>query len=169
MLNFNIGVLYHQCGLDNYPQDECCPRCHTWRGEGSSRPRGDRDGLSSRRDRVRHSMDDHRNYPGGGRVDDNDYYGRGGTSSHDDERWENLHDFASRGGRSRRGRDEDEDHDGDEDDFGRARRPRKKSRDDSTPKNREWPPHFESSGASFIFDARSGMFYEPHSDFFYGM
>ncbi len=34
-------------------------------------------------------------------------------------------------------------------------------------RKREWPPHFESSGASFIFDARSGMFYEPSSDFFY--
>ncbi len=35
------------------------------------------------------------------------------------------------------------------------------------PRKRVWPPHFESSSASFIFDARSGMFYEPSSDFFY--
>lgn len=29
------------------------------------------------------------------------------------------------------------------------------------------PPPFEESGASYILDARSGMFYEQHSDFFY--
>jgi len=33
-------------------------------------------------------------------------------------------------------------------------------------KNR-WPPPFESDGASYIFDARSGLFYEASSDFFY--
>lgn len=33
--------------------------------------------------------------------------------------------------------------------------------------SREWPPSFESSGASYIFDARSGFFYEATSNFFY--
>mmetsp|Transcript_8445 Transcript_8445/g.12041 ORF Transcript_8445/g.12041 Transcript_8445/m.12041 type:complete len:552 (+) Transcript_8445:106-1761(+) len=32
---------------------------------------------------------------------------------------------------------------------------------------REWPPVFESSGASYVFDARSGLFYEASSNFFY--
>lgn len=64
---------------------------------------------------------------------------------------------------SRRGRDDDDDNY--DDDIDRQRF-RKKSRDETSNK-REWPPHFESSGASFIFDARSGMFYEPSSDFFY--
>ncbi|KAL7427386.1 hypothetical protein ACHAXM_003166 [Skeletonema potamos] len=32
---------------------------------------------------------------------------------------------------------------------------------------REWPPSFETEGASYIFDSRSGMFYHPPSDFFY--
>ena len=32
---------------------------------------------------------------------------------------------------------------------------------------REWPPSFETGGASYIFDSRSGMFYHPPSDFFY--
>lgn len=30
-----------------------------------------------------------------------------------------------------------------------------------------WPPHFESLGASYVFDARSGFFYDATSDFFY--
>lgn len=50
------------------------------------------------------------------------------------------------------------------------KKPRKSGDDwneDRKPIQREWPPVFESSGASFIFDARSGMFYEPASDFFY--
>ena len=34
-------------------------------------------------------------------------------------------------------------------------------------KDREWPPSFESSGASYIFDNRSGLFYEVSSNFFY--
>ena len=64
---------------------------------------------------------------------------------------------------TRRSRDSDDDYDNRE-----HRSSRKKPReDDDAPKKREWPPHFESSGASFLFDARSGMFYEPSSDFFY--
>lgn len=31
----------------------------------------------------------------------------------------------------------------------------------------KWPPQFEKSGASYIFDARSGFFYEGASDFFF--
>lgn len=44
-------------------------------------------------------------------------------------------------------------------------RRRKKPRPE--PKKPEWPPAFEAGGASYVFDARSGMFYEPASDFFY--
>jgi len=32
---------------------------------------------------------------------------------------------------------------------------------------RDWPPSFDTEGASYIFDSRSGMFYHPPSDFFY--
>jgi len=32
---------------------------------------------------------------------------------------------------------------------------------------REWPPCFDSAGASYVFDTRSGFFYEATSDFFY--
>lgn len=43
--------------------------------------------------------------------------------------------------------------------------------DDYIPKTKkqEWPPNFDSPNgcSSFIFDARSGMFYEPLSDYFY--
>eukprot|EP01082_Thalassiosira_pseudonana_P012497 g11370.t1.1.5e17418b g11370 g11370.t1 contig5:691415-693053(-) len=50
-------------------------------------------------------------------------------------------------------------------------RSRKKSRGSSPPpplpSKPQWPPKFESAGASYIFDARSGMFYEPATDFFY--
>ena len=59
------------------------------------------------------------------------------------------------------------------DDDGRNAHSRKKSRashaemKDKEPMKREWPPPFESSGASYVFDARSGFFYEPASDFFY--
>jgi hypothetical protein len=31
----------------------------------------------------------------------------------------------------------------------------------------EWPPRFETNGSAFVFDARSGMFYQAESDFFY--
>ncbi|KAL3806616.1 hypothetical protein ACHAXA_004420 [Cyclostephanos tholiformis] len=77
-------------------------------------------------------------------------------------------------GFSRRGRNDDNDDDDLHEDYARHPPHRKKSRgggdgdgDGSMPRKREWPPHFESSGASFIFDARSGMFYEPASNFFY--
>jgi RNA-binding protein 5/10 len=80
-------------------------------------------------------------------------------------------------GSTRRGRYDDGDDDRDEDYDRRHTSSRKKSRggDDGDdgggggrmPRKRVWPPHFESSGAAFIFDARSGMFYEPSSDFFY--
>lgn len=49
------------------------------------------------------------------------------------------------------------------DEFGR-RRVEKKS---GNKKPREWPPHFETSGHAYVFDTRSGMFYEAESDFFY--
>ena len=86
-----------------------------------------------------------------GRDDDDGHYGPPAAHHH-------------RG--SRRGRQDD-----DHDDYDS----RKKSRGvdggggggGGVPRKKEWPPHFESSGASFIFDARSGMFYEPSSDFFY--
>jgi len=83
-----------------------------------------------------------------GRDDDDGHYGPPAAHHH-------------RG--SRRGRQDD-----DHDDYDS----RKKSRGVDggggvVPRKKEWPPHFESSGASFIFDARSGMFYEPSSDFFY--
>lgn len=98
--------------------------------------------------------------------------GNGGDRNHrrdDDRRGNDYGDDGhygppSRGGR-RHSRSDDDDYndDGDGD-----RRPRKKTRDsDGAPKKREYPPRFEASGASFIFDARSGMFYEPASDFFY--
>lgn len=31
----------------------------------------------------------------------------------------------------------------------------------------KWPPLFETDGAAYVFDARSGLFYEGHSDFFF--
>jgi len=31
----------------------------------------------------------------------------------------------------------------------------------------EWPPLFETNGAAYVFDARSGLFYEGLSDFFF--
>ena len=54
------------------------------------------------------------------------------------------------------------DHEGgpDLDDFGR-RKIRKKT------DQHEWPPVFEKDSVDFVFDARSGMFYEATSDFFY--
>ena len=84
------------------------------------------------------------------RRDDGNYYGP--PSQHND-----------------RSRSRDDDHN----DGGRPSS-RKKTRtcstgdkDDRGPIQREWPPAFESSGASYVFDTRSGMFYEPSSNFFY--
>lgn len=48
------------------------------------------------------------------------------------------------------------------DEFGRAMK--KSSEKKSVP---EWPPCFDSAGSAFVFDSRSGMFYEGVSDFFY--
>lgn len=48
------------------------------------------------------------------------------------------------------------------DEFGRA--VKKPSEKKSPP---EWPPCFDSAGSVFVFDSRSGMFYEGESDFFY--
>jgi RNA-binding protein 5/10 len=109
-------------------------------------------------------IDGHRRHRDGHRdrgMDDDDYYG-GRYPPHPPP--------THRGSCARRGRCDD----GDDDPT------RKKSRmggDDVDgggsgggripPRKRVWPPHFESSGASFIFDVRSGMFYEPSSDFFY--
>lgn len=53
----------------------------------------------------------------------------------------------------------------DDDDYDRRRKKSKHS--EQPPRKVEWPPAFEAAGASYIFDARSGMFYEPASDFFY--
>lgn len=49
------------------------------------------------------------------------------------------------------------------DEFGRAVK-KSSSETKSVP---EWPPCFDSSGSAFMFDSRSGMFYEGVSDFFY--
>jgi RNA-binding protein 5/10 len=35
------------------------------------------------------------------------------------------------------------------------------------PKKRKWPPCFETEGGAYVFDTRSGMFYESITDFFY--
>lgn len=48
------------------------------------------------------------------------------------------------------------------DEFGRA--VKKPSDTRNVP---EWPPCFDSTGSAFVFDSRSGMFYEGISDFFY--
>ena len=48
------------------------------------------------------------------------------------------------------------------DEFGRSINKRKETK--VIP---EWPPKFESDGSSFVFDSRSGMFYNAESDFFY--
>lgn len=65
-------------------------------------------------------------------------------------------------GPPRRSRDNDNYHEDD-----RPRHKKTRSSDEGASKKPDWPPQFEASGASFIFDARSGMFYEPRSDFFY--
>ena len=48
-----------------------------------------------------------------------------------------------------------------------GRRSRHRKDDDRNPLVTEWPPPFESDGAAYIFDPRSGFFYEGASDFFY--
>lgn len=149
-----------QCGLFNDPRDECCPRCQTWssssRQGGNGPPRdnrrsfddGDRQGDNGpTRDRRSFDEGDRYHHKRG-----NDREGRNGDTK-------DGHYGPPSSVASRRGREDDDDYD--------RRRPRKKSRDDTSPLGREWPPHFESAGASFLFDARSGMFYEPSSDFFY--
>ena len=42
-----------------------------------------------------------------------------------------------------------------------------KSRNSNSKPSMEWPPPFESAGASYVFDSRSGFFYEAASAFFY--
>jgi len=44
---------------------------------------------------------------------------------------------------------------------------KKQRRSDNVLLLNDWPPPFEISGASYVFDARSGLFYEGSSNFFY--
>ena len=34
-------------------------------------------------------------------------------------------------------------------------------------KEKRWPPDFESSGGSYNYDTNTGLFYEPHTSFYY--
>ena len=53
------------------------------------------------------------------------------------------------------------------DEFGRSAA-RAISTKEKTEKNRKiWPPCFDKNGSDFVFDTRSGMFYESKTDFFY--
>ena len=89
------------------------------------------------------------------------YYGP--KHSHDDD--EGLDEFGLK--RERRDTMEKE---------GQEQKRRKESNDEEEKKSsrpqprprREWPPNFETDSGAFIFDGRSGMFYEAESDFFYG-
>mmetsp|Transcript_24856 Transcript_24856/g.58352 ORF Transcript_24856/g.58352 Transcript_24856/m.58352 type:complete len:519 (-) Transcript_24856:106-1662(-) len=49
------------------------------------------------------------------------------------------------------------------DEFGRKKPPAKLMKKEKS----EWPPCFDKEGGAFVFDSRSGMFYEQLSDFFY--
>lgn len=161
---------------------ERCPRCRTWidtssssnyrrssgefgGGKGEDRPSSAYDEAADHQQRRRY----HRRSVGGYddyENDGNNYYSRP----------------SDRGPRRSRDGDDGSDHyygprDYDDNNRDHSDGPRKKRRDNSynneednvvpKQKKREWPPCFESSGASFIFDARSTMFYEPASDFFY--
>lgn len=53
------------------------------------------------------------------------------------------------------------------DEFGRKRVEKKSFVNNKKQQPREWPPCFETNGHSYVFDNRSGMFYEGESDFFY--
>lgn len=54
------------------------------------------------------------------------------------------------------------------DEFGRVIPIKKKKQvEERLSKPPEWPPCFESNGSAFLFDSRSGMFYQAESDFFY--
>lgn len=59
----------------------------------------------------------------------------------------------------------DRDREDDVDEFGRKKSAHSVIK--TKKKQREWPPCFDKFGTAFVFDSRSGMFYEQESDFFY--
>lgn len=126
--------------------------------------RDSRDGGSGGgRDRGAHShskLDDRRN--AGRRRDD--YYGRQGDEiDHKRRRMSEERD-----GRRRNNDNQDEyeyDNDGGDNNCSNSKRRRRPP--PLKKKKAEWPSAFEDSGASYVFDARSGLFYEASSDFFY--
>ncbi len=171
----NFDVYPNKCGLSvDKRRCERCPRCRTWIDTSSSssrRPSGEFGNEVGGR---------------GGRSSSSTYDGRDafpavdqrGYDDHDNDGNSYYSRPSDRGPRRSRGGDgSDRYYDRDYGNYD-VHGPRKKRRDHTNnddeegneipkKKKREWPPCFESSGASFIFDARSGMFYEPSSDFFY--
>lgn len=147
-----------KCHFRNHPRDEACSRC------------GTRDGADSRRkENARHLSRRQRSFSDGADGLGNDRY-RGGR------------------GRPEGGRGRGDRSDGYREGHGRPLSPspsrresdaakpyrsdrRQRGRDDPGAKKgdpyKEWPPSFESAGASYVFDARSGFFYEPSSNFFF--
>ena len=75
-------------------------------------------------------------------------------------------DNSSRGGvtdrRSRHYDDDDSYRDRSRDDGDKDRRPPKRPK-----QKRAWPPPFDTDGALYVFDSRSGFFYEAESNFYY--
>ncbi|KAL3932418.1 MAG: hypothetical protein SGBAC_010856 [Bacillariaceae sp.] len=126
-------------GYDGPPRR---PRDHPDEDQFGRRPRSDSRGYD---DRYGDRYDD--------RYDDrfDDQY----DESHDYRHYDRLddrHDNRRHRSRSRRGRSPD-----------RLRDRRLPSPEEDP----EWPPCFAKDGSSFVFDNRSGMFYEGLSDFFY--
>ena len=180
--NEYFDVHPNKCGLSvDKRRCERCPRCRTWIDTSSSssirRPSGEfgdeGGGLRGRGGRSASSA-----------YDGRDAANQRGYDDHDNDGYNYYSRPSDRGPRRSRGGGDGSDHyyDRDYDNYD-DHGPRRKRRDHSNnnddvdedeegnefpkKKKREWPLCFESSGASFIFDARSGMFYEPSSDFFY--
>lgn len=180
--------MIRQCGL-SIDQRRCerCPRCRTWIDTSSSsstyrRPSGEYgdgrgggfgeeghsssayDDAAADRQQRRH----HRRSVGG--YDDYEHDGNNYYSRPSDRRSRRSRDGDDGSDHYYGPRDYDDNRDRD-DGLRKKRRDNSYNNEEdneiSKKRKREWPPCFESSGASFIFDARSTMFYEPASDFFY--
>mmetsp|Transcript_890 Transcript_890/g.2502 ORF Transcript_890/g.2502 Transcript_890/m.2502 type:complete len:489 (-) Transcript_890:202-1668(-) len=115
--------------------------------KGRETPNERDDGYSRRRGYS--SCEESRRRGSASRGGDPDEYNRNGRRSRNNDDDEGFQD---------RGRDQDRSYGDGDRDRRQIKRPKQK---------RAWPPPFDTDGALYVFDSRSGFFYEAESNFFF--
>lgn len=142
MLFLSLRLFYYmQCMTWNHPQEFRCARCGSY---GPSRPPDSLEEDDGRRPFERPSD----RY--------NDRHASGLDPNHSAQRGPSSHGHPAR-------RESSQESEKSIDEFGRVIR----SLPTSFKQPRTWPLNFDTDGAAFVLDVRSGMFYDAESDFFY--